>query len=119
MTQDLIPVKPSADWGLTRGGAHSQWPRGLVSASLVANDSAKSLATGVRPAATRNAAEFHRGCAMGGGWTREGYQKVARARAHLGGPTEGAGVAGVRRNGARGGAGVRASAKTALWSTGE
>ena len=83
MTQELIPVKPSADWGLTRGGAHSQWPRGLVSASLVANDSATSLATGVRPAATRNAAEVHRGCATGGGWTREGHQKVARTNGFL------------------------------------
>ena len=103
VTQGLIPVKPSADWGLTRGGAHCQWPRGLISASLVANDSATSLATGVRPAATRNAAEVHRGCATGDGWTREGHQKVARARAHLGGPTGGAGVDGVRRSGARGG----------------
>ena len=94
MTQDLIPVKPSADWGLTRGGAHSQWPRGLVSASLVANDSATSLATGVRPAATRNAADVHRGCATGGGWTREGHQKVARTRPHLAGCTRGRGVAG-------------------------
>ena len=94
VTQDLIPVKPSADWGLTRGGAHSQWPRGLVSASLVANDSATSLATGVRPAATRNAAEVHRGCATGGGWTREGHQKVARTRPHLAGCTRGRGVAG-------------------------
>ena len=50
---------------------------------------------------------------------RQGHQDVARARAHLGGPTGGAGVAGVRWNGAQGGAGVRASAKTVLWSTGE
>ena len=94
VTQDLIPVKPNADWGLTRGGAHSQWPRGLVSVSLVANDSATSLATGVRPAATRNAAEVHRGCATGGGWTREGHQKVARTRPHLAGCTRGRVVAG-------------------------
>ena len=83
MTQDLIPVKPSADWGLTRGGAHSQWPRGLVSASLVANDSATSLATGVRPAATRNAADVRRDCATDGGWAREGHREEALTRAHL------------------------------------
>ena len=103
MTQELIPVKPSADWGLTRGGAHSQWPRGLVSASLVANDSATSLATGVRPAATRNAADVRRGCAIDGGWVREGHREEALTRAHLIGPTGDAGVAGVRRSGARGG----------------
>ena len=103
VTQELIPVKPSANWGLTRGGAHSQWPRGLVRASLVLIRRATAAVAGVSPAATRNAAEVHRGCATGGGWTREGHQKVARARAHLGGPTGGAGVAGVRRNGARGG----------------
>ena len=83
MTQDLIPVKPSADWGLTRGGAHSQWPRGLVSASLVANDSATSLATGVRPAATRNTADVRRGCATDGGWAREGHREEALTRVHL------------------------------------
>ena len=94
MTQDLIPVKPSTDWGLNRGGAHCQWPRGLVSASLVANDNATSLATGVRPAATRDAADVHRGCATGGGWTREGHQKVARTRPHLAGCTRGHGGAG-------------------------
>ena len=55
---------------------------------ISANDCAMSLATGVRPAATRDAAEVRRGCATGGGWTREGHQKVARARAHLGGQRE-------------------------------
>ena len=52
MTQDLIPVKPSTDWGLTRGGAHSQWPRGLIRASLVLIKRATSAVAGVLPAAT-------------------------------------------------------------------
>ena len=34
MTQELIPVKPSADWGLTRGGAHCQWLWGCLAWSL-------------------------------------------------------------------------------------
>ena len=48
---------------------------------------------------------------------RQGHQEVARARAHLGGPTGGAGVAGVRRNGARGGAGIRVNWVSGLGST--
>ena len=61
VTQELIPVKPSADWGLTRGGAHSQWPRGLVRASLALIKRATSAVAGVSPATTQNAAETHRG----------------------------------------------------------
>ena len=40
MTQELIPVKPSADWGLTRGGAHCQWLWGCLAWSLVLTKSA-------------------------------------------------------------------------------
>ena len=49
------------------------------------------------------AAEARRSCAMGCGWTREEHQEVAHDRVHLGRPRGGAGVAGVRRSGARGG----------------
>lgn len=44
---------------------------------------------------------------------------VAGLRAHPGVAIARARVVGAHRNGARGGAGVRTSAKTALWSTGE
>ena len=40
VTQELIPVKPSADWGLTRGGAHCQWLWGCLAWSLVLTKSA-------------------------------------------------------------------------------
>ena len=53
MTQELIPVKPSADWGLTRGGAHCQWLWGCLAWSLVLTKSApRQLVT---PATTATA----------------------------------------------------------------
>ena len=57
VTQGLIPVKPGADWGLTRGGARCQWPRGLVRASLALIKRATSAVAGVSPAATKTTAE--------------------------------------------------------------
>ena len=52
MTQELIPVKPSADWGLTRGGAHCQWLWGCLVWSLVLIKRATSAVVGVSPTAT-------------------------------------------------------------------
>ena len=69
MTQELIPVKPIADWGLTRGGARCKWPRGLVSVwggGLAAND-AHVIIAGLTPAATKMAAATRRTCAKGDG----------------------------------------------------
>ena len=54
--------------------------------------------------ATIRAAVARRSCARDDGSTRQGHQEVARARAHLGEPTGGAGVDGVlRRRGCGGG----------------
>ena len=64
---------------------------------------ATSAVAGVRPATTKTAAGARRSGAARGFGPSQGHQRVARARAHLGGPTGGAGVAGVRRNGAQGG----------------
>ena len=59
--------------------------------------------TGDQPAATTGHGGARRTCARGIGSMRQGHQEVARARAHLGGPTEGAGVAGISNGGERGG----------------
>ena len=40
VSQELIPVKPNADWGLTRGGAHCQWLWGCLAWSFVLTKSA-------------------------------------------------------------------------------
>ena len=58
--------------------------------------------------ATIRAAVARRSCARDDGSTRQGHQRIARARAHLGEPTGGAGVDGVRRR--RGCGGGRSSA---------
>ena len=59
--------------------------------------------TGDQPAATTGHGGARRTCARGIGSMRQGHQEVARARAHLGEPTEGAGVAGISNGGERGG----------------
>ena len=53
--------------------------------------------------ATIRAAVARRSCARDDGSTRQGHQRIGRARAHLGEPTGGAGVDGVRRKRGRGG----------------
>ena len=85
----------------------SQWPRGLVSVGgLAANDGHVGFAGGWTTATIR-AAVARRSCARDDGSTRQGHQRIARARAHLGEPTGGAGVDGVRRR--RGCGGGRSS----------
>ena len=69
---------------------------------LAANDGPRHLA-GVSPAVTSNRGGVRSELARVDGSTRQGHERIARARAHLGGPTGGAGVAGVRRSGTRGG----------------
>jgi len=60
---------------------------------LAANDGPRHLA-GVSPAVTSNRGGVRSELARVDGSTRQGHQRIARARAHLGGPTGGAGVAG-------------------------
>ena len=52
MTQELIPVKPNADWGLTRGGAHCQWLWVYLLGPFSLIKRATSAVAGVSPAAT-------------------------------------------------------------------
>ena len=67
VTQELITVKPNADWGLTRGGARCQWPRGLISVGGLAANDAHVIIAGLTPAATKMAAATRRTCAKGDG----------------------------------------------------
>ena len=60
---------------------------------LAANNEPRHLA-GVSPAVTSNRGGVRSELARVDGSTRQGHQRIARARAHLGGPTGGAGVAG-------------------------
>ena len=69
---------------------------------LAANDGPRHLA-GVSPAVTSNRGGVRSELARVDESTRQGHQRIARARAHLGEPTGGAGVDGVRRKRGRGG----------------
>ena len=73
---------------------------------LAANDGPRHLA-GVSPVVTSNRGGVRSELARVDGSTRQGHQRIARARAHLGEPTGGAGVDGVRRR--RGCGGGRSS----------